>query len=109
VVVDFSDYDTLGNPWTISDGCLRGYVQNFGTLDVSDYFVGDPLSAVLRFCGTGDLNTVGEDADMIAVVQNRVGTTRLQLRMQFRTPTSNGNGVADMVRLGEVKLTVTYH
>jgi hypothetical protein len=34
VVVDFSSYDTLGNPWSgLGDGCLRSYVQNYGTVD----------------------------------------------------------------------------
>ncbi len=108
VVVDFSDYDTLGNPWSISDGYLRAYVQNYGTLDASDFYVGDPLGAVIAWSGPGALSSTFEEASMIAVVQNRVGTSRIQLRLQFRTPTTNSNGVADMVRLGDIKLTVTY-
>jgi hypothetical protein len=51
---------------------------------------------------------VFEDAGMKSVVQSAVGTSRLQLRLQFRTPTTNNNGVADMIRFGTVKLTVTY-
>ncbi len=109
VIVNFSDYDTLGNPFTISDGCLRAYAQNYGTLDAGDFFSGDPVSAVIRWCGTGDLNTASETPDMISVVQGKVGASRLQLRLQFRTPTTNGNGVADVVRFGNVKLTVYYH
>ncbi|HEY2982382.1 MAG TPA: NBR1-Ig-like domain-containing protein [Anaerolineales bacterium] len=108
VVVDFSDYDTLGNPWSISDGYLRAYVHNYGALDAGDYFVGDPLGAVIAWNGASALNSSFEDADMITVVQNRVGTSRVQLRLQFRTPTTNSNGVADMIRFGAIKLTVTY-
>lgn len=108
VVVDFGDFDTLGNPWSISDGCLRAYVHNYGTLDAGDFFPGDPLSAVLRWCGSGELNSSFEDADMIDVVQDRVGTSRLQLRLQFRVPTTNNNGVADMIRFGDITLTITY-
>lgn len=109
VVVDFSSYDTLGNPWSLgNDGCLRAYVQNYGTLDAGDYFAGDPLSAVTRWCGAAELSSVFEDAGMKSAVQNAVGSSRLQLRIQFRMPTTNNNGVADMVRFGTVKLTVTY-
>ena len=109
VVVDFSSYDTLGNPFTISDGCLRAYVQNYGALDAGDFFPGDPTGAVIRWCGAGELSAATDTPDMISVVQSKVGSSRLQLRLQFRTPTTNGNGVADVVRFGNVKLTVTYH
>ena len=109
VVVDFSSYDVLGNPWSgLGDGCLRSYVQNYGTVDASDFFPGDPTGAITRWCSAGELSSVFEDAGMKSVVQSAVGTSRLQLRLQFRTPTTNGNGVADMIRFGTVKLTVTY-
>lgn len=109
VVVDFSSYDMLGNPWSgLGDGCLRSYVQNYGTVDAGDFFAGDPTSAITRWCGAAELSSVFEDAGMKSVVQSAVGTSRLQLRLQFRTPTTNSNGVADMIRFGTVKLTVTY-
>ena len=109
VTVDFGGgHDTLGNPWSIADGCLRAYVQNYGTLDAGDFFPGDPTSAVIRWCSSAELSTVFEEAGMKSVVQSIVGSSRLQLRLQFRTPTTNGNGIADMVRLGTVKLIVTY-
>lgn len=109
VVVDFSTYDTLGNPWSLgNDGCLRAYIQNYGTLDAGDFFAGDPLSAAIRWCGAAELSSVFEDTGMKSVIQSAVGSSRLQLRIQFRTPTTNNNGVADMVRFGTVKLTVTY-
>lgn len=108
VVVDFSSYDILGNPWSLGDGCVRSYVQNYGTLDSGDFFPGDPTSAITRWCGNAELSSVFEDAGMKSVVQSAVGTSRLQLRIQFRTPTSNANAAADMIRFGTVKLTVTY-
>ena len=108
VQVNFSDFDTLGNPWSISDGCLRGYVDNYGALDAGDFFPGDPLGASVRWCGAGELGSTFEDDGMKTAVQGAVGDSRLQLRLQFRTPTSNGNGVADMVRFGTIKLIVTY-
>jgi hypothetical protein len=45
---------------------------------------------------------------MKAAVQGAVGSSRLQLRIQFRAPTTNSNGIADMIRFGTVKLTITY-
>jgi hypothetical protein len=77
-------------------------------VDASDFFPGDPTGAITRWCSAGELSSVFEDAGMKSVVQSAVGTSRLQLRLQFRTPTTNGNGVADMIRFGTVKLTVTY-
>ncbi len=109
VVVDFgSGHDVLGNPWSISDGCLRAYVQSYGTLDAGDFFPGDPTSAVTRWCSSAELSSSFEETGLKSVLQSAVGSSRLQLRLQFRVPTSNGNGVADVVRLGTVKLIVTY-
>ncbi len=109
VVVDFGGgHDTLGNPWSIADGCLRAYLQNYGDLDAGDFFAGDPTGALVRWCGEAELNSAFEEAGMKSVVQGAVGSARLQLRLQFRTPTTNGNNVADMVRLGTIKLIVTF-
>lgn len=109
VVVDFSSYDTLGNPWSLADGCLRAYAQSYGTVDASDYFAsGDPTGAYIRWCGSAELSSASENTDMKTLVQSYVGSSRLQLRLQFKSPNPNGNGVADMVRLGTIKLIVTY-
>lgn len=109
VVVDFSSYDMLGSPFTLADGCLRAYSQNFGALDAGDYVAsGDPTGAYIRWCGAGELSSQFESADMKNLVQSAVGTSRLQLRLQFKSPNPNGNGTADAVRFGTVKLIVTY-
>jgi len=108
VEVDFSDYDMLGSPFSLSDGCLRAYSQNFGTLDAGDYFVGSPSSAYIRWCGAGELSSQFEDADMKTLVQSAVGSSRLQLRLQFKAPNPSVNGTADAVRFGNARLIVTY-
>jgi len=41
-------------------------------------------------------------------LQGKLGPARFQLRLQLKPPETNGDGVADMVRFGLVKLTVTY-
>lgn len=109
VVVDFSGYDMLGSPFSLSDGCLRAYAQSYGSVDAGDYFPsGDPTGAYIRWCGAAELSTAAENTDMRTLVQSLVGSSRLQLRLQFKAPNPNGNGVADMVRFGTIKLIVTY-
>ncbi len=109
VEVDFSDYDMLGNPFSLADGCLRAYAQNYGTLDAGDFVAsGDPSGAYIRWCGAGELSSQFEDADMKTLVQSAVGSSRLQLRLQFKSPNPNGDGVADAVRFGDIRLIVTY-
>ena len=109
VVTDFTDYDTLGDPFSLgSDGCVRAYVQDFGALDSADFFVGDPLGAVGRWCSTAELDAATEQPDMKAALQSKLGSSRFQLRVQFRPPLTNGDGVGDVIRLGDVRLIVTY-
>ncbi len=107
VKVDFSHYDTLGHPFTAL-GCLRGYPQNYGSLDASDYFTGHALGAILRWCHASELNTVQADEDVRQALQQSLGSSRFQLRLQFNDKQSNNDGKADMVRLGTPKLIVTY-
>ena len=107
VTVDFTDYDTLGDPFG-DLGCLRGYVDNYGNLDSSDYFGGSPLGAIVRWCNASQLSTAGPDPDVVSALQSRVGSSRFQMRMQFNQTDTDSDGAADMVRLGDVKLVVSY-
>jgi hypothetical protein len=108
VVPQTGDYDTLGSPFSISDGCVRVYKQDYGSLNSGDYFVGDPLGAMALWCSTADLNDTVNQPDMVTALQAKIGSSRFQMRMQFRTPTTNSNGVADVIRFGVVKLKITY-
>lgn len=109
VEVNFGDYDMLGSPWGLSDGCLRAYSHNYGSVDASDYIAdGNPTGAYIRWCGAGELSSTFEDEDMKTLVQSLVGSSRLQLRLQFKSPNPSANGTADMVRFGTIKLIVTY-
>lgn len=109
VEVNFGDYDMLGSPWGLSDGCLRAYSQNYGTVDASDYIAdGNPTGAYIRWCGAGELSSTFENADMKTLVQSLVGSSRLQLRLQFKSPNPSANATADMVRFGTIKLIITY-
>jgi len=109
VVTDFSDYDTVGDPFSLgNDGCVRAYAQDFGTLDAGDFFVGDPLGAIGRWCSASELNAAAEQPDMKSALQAKLGNSRFQLRVQFRPPTTNTDGIADSIRFGDVKLVVSY-
>jgi hypothetical protein len=108
VKLDFSDYDTLGNPFGL--GCLRMYSQNYGSLDSGDYYAGSPLGAILRWCNASELSAVQADDDLKSIVQAAVGGSRVRFRVQFNDMPSNGNATADMVRLGAgLKLIITYN
>ena len=107
VRVDFSDYDTLGDPFT-ELGCLRGYTGSFFPLDAGDYFVGSPLGASLRWCDTGELSDDFHSDDVKDDLQSVLGDSTFEYRIQFNETETNSDGVADMVRLGDVQITVTY-
>ncbi len=107
VEVDFSRFDTLGNPFSAL-GCLRGYQQNYGSLDAGDYYTGHALGAILRWCSAQELQQVVEDDDVKGALQDALGDSRFQLRLQFNQTKSNNDGVADMVRLGSPRLIVSY-
>jgi hypothetical protein len=107
VIVDFTDYDKLSDPWG-SLNCLRMYSQDFGILDGADYFAGAPLGALVRWCNDGDLGASQAHPDMIAALQSKVGSNRFQVRLQFKDLVHDGDGLDDMVRFGAMKLHVTY-
>lgn len=107
VRVDFSDYDTLSNPFS-GLGCLRGYTGSFFPLDASDYFAGSPGGAVLRWCDTGELDSPHLDDDVKDAVQAALASDVLELRLQFSDTATDGDGTADMVRFGAVSLEITY-
>ena len=106
VVIDFSDYDKLGDPWG-SLNCLRMYKQDYGSLDGSDYFSGAASGALARWCNDGDLSPSLAAPIMISAVQSKVGSNRFQVRLQYHMAT-DGDSAPDMIRFGAMKLNVTY-
>lgn len=108
VKINFSNYDMLGDPFG-SLGCLRIYAQDFGALDAGDFFSGSPLGALVRFCSPAELSAEAVAADLKAVIQAKVGSTRAQFRAQFNDTASDNDGIADMARLGAaIKLIIKY-
>jgi len=110
VVVDFSDYGIIGDPFGSMpfDGCLRGYVDDYGTLGAEDYFAGSPTGAILRYCSPAAMDVPASDPDAVSALQGEVGTSRFRLRLQFSPPGTDSDGIQDTVSFGAVELTVTY-
>ncbi len=107
VRVDFSHYDTLGDPFG-SLSCLRAYAQNYGALESTDYYEGNPLGALLRWCSTDELDTVTTAEYVQQKLQESLGSNRFQLRLQFNKKKSDNDGKSDMVRFTSPKLQVSY-
>jgi hypothetical protein len=109
VVVDFSGASLqAGSPFSISDGCLRGYADNYGALNAPDFYPGDPLGAIMRWCSWGELGSASANADVASALQAAVGSPRFQVRIQFRAPTTNSNGAADQILLYNPHLIIKY-
>ncbi|MCJ7434746.1 MAG: NBR1-Ig-like domain-containing protein [Anaerolineales bacterium] len=90
-------------------GCLRAYVQNYGTVDASDFVPVGALSSITRWCNTSELETPYSDAGFISAVQGAVGSSRFQIRLQFKDTLTDSDGtIDDVLILAPVTLTVTY-
>lgn len=97
VQVNFSGYDTLGNPFAL--GCLRMYPQNYGSVDAGDYYTGSTSGAVVRWCNAGELsNSNFEAPSLVSKIQSSVGNSRVRFRLQFNEMETNGDGAANMAR-----------
>ncbi len=108
VKVNFSNYDTLGDPFG-ELGCLRLYGQNYGTLDAGDYWNASAVNALERWCNTSELSSeVNGSALLISYLETYLGS-QAQFRLQFKDLETNNNNVADMVRFGNnIKFIITY-
>ncbi len=109
VKFNFTDYDMLGDPFG-GLGCLRMYEQNYGSVDAGDFVSGTPLGAFGRWCSAGELSIISAGGnDLVALFQSYLGNSRIRFRLQFNEHATNSNGIADMVRLGNIKFIVSYH
>jgi len=88
---DFSNYHTYKNPFD-SLGCLRVYPQDFGKADPSDYYIDIPEGEILSYCSSEELNTQRRVPGIYALQEN-LGSTRFQLRLQFDEESNNNNDI----------------
>lgn len=104
VKVDFSDFDTTGNPFS-SMGCLQGYAGSYFPLDASDYNASGS-GPDMEWCSSSALATVFINDDVADRLQDALGSaTTLEYQLKFSgTPTGS-----TWVRfLSGIKLIVTY-
>ena len=66
------------------------------------------MGEIGRWCSAAELQTVAIDDDFKNELQNKLGDTRFQIRLQFNDKTSDNDNTGDMVRFGTLKLHVTY-
>jgi hypothetical protein len=106
VKINFKDYTITGDPFG-SLGVLNGYLANYGTtLDQTDFVSGFPTGNIVDWGSTAPLNTLEVSSELKTAVQSKVGSSRLQLRLQFAG--SNGDAVKDRITLNAPSLIVTY-
>ncbi len=112
VEVDLSDYSSpYGTPFE-DLGCMRIYVDDYGTLGGSDYYDGSPTGAIGRYCDFDELEDVVENEDFRDALQDAVGESRFQLRFQFDELETDDGDDDDVLRweAGNLpKLVVKYY
>ncbi|MFL7812501.1 MAG: NBR1-Ig-like domain-containing protein [Anaerolineales bacterium] len=102
-------YDILGDPFG-ELGCLRAYVDNYGTVGYEDFKTGAVLGSIVRFCSTSQLNTASYqelNSGGISGLQAALASDDFQIRLQFNEKETNNDGIADVVR-GTYRIVVTY-
>lgn len=90
-------------------GCMRAYVHNYGVVDVGDFTPPGAPGGFASWCSAAEVSSPFTGNALILAVQSRVGSTRFQIRLQFRDALTDGDGVIDDVLIiAPVFLTVTY-
>jgi hypothetical protein len=112
VKVDFGAYDIQGDPFG-SLNCLRMYAQNYQPIDEGDYTAPGAVNALAGWCTSSQLDTISVENHVKDQLQNELGSTRLQFRLQFSDKHDDGNSTTDMIRFNNdnvhfIKLIVSY-
>lgn len=105
VQVDFSGFDTQGNPFA-SMGCLQGYAGTYFTLDSSDYNAAG-AGPDMEWCSTGELGTVYVFDDIVERIQDALGSANtVEYQLRF-TGAPTGTALVRFLN-GGMKLIITY-
>ncbi len=100
---DMRSSTMAGNPFAL--GVLNLYLQDFGTLDGTDYVHTLPGGGNLADWGSAAVLSVVEvSPELKNALQSKLGNSRFQLRLQFQTQT-NSNGLNDKLMYGPAPLT----
>ncbi len=108
--LQWPSYDTLGTPFA-DLGCMRVYLDDYGTLDAGDYTPPPVLGAVGRYCSLGEIANADSMPLSDAVnniIHARAGSMSIQFRLQFNERETDGDGVSDAFR-GQPQLVVSYY
>lgn len=106
VKFDLTAYSIAGNPFG-SLGVLNAYSSDYGlTLEPSDFVAGFPPGKILNWGSADAINATGSSPELKSNLQLKLGTNRLQLRLQFAG--SNGDAVLDRITFTNPSLIVTY-
>ena len=105
VKINFVNKSTEGNPFGL--GVLNGYVTNYGpTLDPADFVAGFPPGNTVDWGSIAAFDSAEVSPELKTALQARVGSSRLQLRLQFAG--SNGDATKDRITFTDPGLIVTY-
>ncbi|MEX2143633.1 MAG: NBR1-Ig-like domain-containing protein [Anaerolineales bacterium] len=105
VEVDFTGFDTVGNPFA-SMGCLQAFAGAFFPLDSGDYSAAG-AGPDMEWCDSNSLDTVYVVDEVADRLQAALGTsTVLEYKLRFSGAPS-GNGLVRFLS-GGLKLIVTY-
>jgi hypothetical protein len=105
VKTNFSNYTVVGNPFGL--GVLNAYIVNYGLTLVPAAFVsGLPGGHIANWSSTNALNIIESSPDLKSVLQSKLGSNRLQLRLQFGG--SNGDAIKDRITFTNPSLVISY-
>jgi hypothetical protein len=92
-----------GNPFSL--GVLNLYPHDFKTLDASDYVFSLPSGGNLADWGSAViLNIVEASPELRTAIQAKLGSLRIQFRLQFQVQT-NSNGIIDKLMYGLIAIS----
>lgn len=105
VEVNFSGFDTQGNPFA-SMGCLQGYAGTFFPLDASDYNASGS-GPDFSYCSKSELSTVFVNEDVMERLQAALGVSNT---LEYKLVFSGAPSGSALVRFlnGGLRLIVTY-
>ena len=107
VKVDFTNYDTMGNPFD-DLGCLRLYPHTYRPLSADDYKSQAVTGAVVHWCTLGEISTYSVESDLADYLQSRLGNSYIPVWLQFNEHKTDGDNSNDVIGFIAVNLEVKY-
>ena len=93
--LDLRRCDVSGDPF-LNLGCLKAYPIFYSTLKSDDYFNSLPMGEIMSICSEGDLGNMKKAYPSLAKsLQNAVGSSRFQIRLQFGRRDTISVGIRD--------------